>query len=520
MLAFFRPVIHPKQFQREYHQFWKNPTAVSVPWLGLLFSMLQLSAQVSSQLRSNASQPVLDMDETVANFRHCALECLTLEDYAKADIHLLQGMLTHLEAEYFQSLDPQANFYILTGTIVRVALMINLHRDPRHFSNLSPFEAETRRRLWLCIVHGDILLSFQMGLPSMIPYGQSDTGMPKNLREDDFDEDTKVLPESRPIDGTTNVAFYLAKAPVIELLGRIATHLQDVHVPKEAVHNLDAQLRTARAGVPAYYQVRPIEEALIDPAYVIMRRYAVDQICLTGFCILHRKGMVAARFDEHSIYSRKACIDAAMTMLEYQNVRHHESKPGGRLAGLRGTMLSFTKNDWLLAAMLICLDIHLSTTTATKSTNKSSDLSIWGRDRRDEMLKALETSYYIWKEYSAESAEALKASEALAAMLAKIRPESGIMTKYGGVPGSSSCANGRSESVPDSNMTSCAPLQSSTSRAGLQVPDMFAEPGNIDWDELDRYFISTGTAPATVDNTFGSAEDWLNNDLWTMSQDC
>lgn len=439
--------------------------------------MLQLTAQVSGQLPNDASNPVLDPNAMVATFRHCALQCLTLHDYAKGDIHLLQGMLTHLESEYFQSLDPQANFYILTGTIVRVALMLKLHRDPRHFSNLSPFQAELRRRLWLNIVHGDILLSFQMGLPSMIPYGQTDTTLPRNLREDDFDEDTKVLPEGRPVDNTTNVAFYLAKAPVIESFGRIASHLQDVHASPEEVQELDVRLRTARANLPAYYQIRPIEDSLIDPAFTLICRFAIDQICLTGFCILHRKGLVAARFDEKFKPSRQACIEAAMTMLEYQHLRHQESKPGGRLSGLRATMLSFTKNDWLLAAMLICLDIHLSATT---TTNVSDDVSIWGRDRREEMLKALETSYYIWREYSEESVEALKASEALAAMLAKIRPEFGISTKYG-LTRTTSSLNGQTESTPESVMACAAQNDAAKSGSGLRVPDMFSEPGDINW---------------------------------------
>ncbi|KIW20184.1 hypothetical protein PV08_00759 [Exophiala spinifera] len=515
MLAFFRPVVHPKQFQREYNKFWKDPAAVSISWLGLLFAMLQLTAQVSGQLSNDASNLVLEPDAMAATFRHCALQCLTLDDYAKGDIHLLQGMLTHLESEYFQSLDPQANFYILTGTIVRVALMLKLHRDPRHFSNLSPFQAEMRRRLWLNIVHGDILLSFQMGLPSMIPYGQADTTLPRNLREDDFDEDTKVLPDSRPFDNTTNMAFYLAKAPVIKTFGHIASHLQDVHSSPEAVQALDAQLRQARANVPAYYQMRPISDSLIDPAFTLMCRFGIDQICLTGFCILHRKGLVAARFDAEFKPSRQACVEAAMAMLEYQHVRHEESKPGGRLSGLGSTMLSFTKNDWLLAAMLICLDIHLS---ATNPTNVSDDVSIWGRDRREEMLKALERSYYIWREYSEESVEALKASEALAAMLAKIRPEFGISTRYGSTRTTTSL-NGQSDLDP----TSAAPCttQSDGGKLGpeFQVPDLFSEePGNIDWDELDRFFISTGAMSSTVYNQESQTEDWLNGDLWASGQ--
>ncbi|KAI1618511.1 fungal-specific transcription factor domain-containing protein [Exophiala viscosa] len=527
MASFFRPVVHPKQFQREYYKFWQAPYSVSKAWLGLLFAVLRLSAQTTQQLPNTASSSPLDVDETISTFRLCALRCLTLDDYARANIHLLQGLLTHLEAEYFQSLDPQANFYILTGTTVRVSLMIGLNRDAAHDSKFTTFECEMRRRLWLCIVHGDILLSFQMGLPSMIPYAQSDTTRPRNLAEDDFDEDTEELPASRPVDGTTTMGFYLAKAPVIEVFGKIAAHVQSVISSEEdSVMKLDTELRAAHDSVPAYYRVRPIEESLIDPAHIIMRRFAIDQIYLTGLCILHRKGLVVSRTDERFSSTRKSCVEAAMTLLDYQAVRNRETKTGGRLAGLGGTMLSITKNDWLLAAMLICLDLHLS---MTKPSTLSSDMAIWGRDRHEEMSRALETSYYIWKESSEESVEALKATEALAAMLARLRPDLGIMTKYGPSQSLPSSMGGLSfESGPGPSsvvLTSNTEATTSTIPNGtsegssnsatdvtLPVTQVFMDPNDINWDELDRYFISS--MPSATDVPMDLSEVWLNDNLW------
>ncbi|KAF2093894.1 hypothetical protein NA57DRAFT_68922 [Rhizodiscina lignyota] len=426
----FRPVIHPKQFQREYSRFWKSPSTVSKVWLGLLFAMIRLSAETLRNVSSNASPELLLSDETISIFRTCAVQCLALEDYTNGNIHGLQGLLTHLESEYMRSLDSQANLWILTGTTVRIALMNGLHRDPSHYANLSPFESEMRRRLW-------------MGLPAMIPTAQTDTSLPRNLREDDFDEDMGGLPPSRPIDDATTISFYLVKAPLVEVFGRVASHLQTVHMSDELMKTLDAELQAAWDGVPAYYRVRPIDESLIDPA----------QIHLTAVCILHRKGLVLARSHEQFNWSRKA------------SVRHRETQPGGRLSGLRSMMMSITKNDYLLAAMLVCLDVHL---TVAQPSSICTDLAIWGWDRTEEMLKALETSYYIWKEYSQESAEAFKASEALAAMLEKLRPEF--------VPTGTTIESGNGDNT--------------SYGADMPLSQMFVEPESIDWDELDRYFIN------------------------------
>ncbi|OQV11224.1 Fungal Zn2-Cys6 binuclear cluster domain-containing protein [Cladophialophora immunda] len=491
----------------QYFRFWKSPSTASKVWLGLLFAMIRLSAETLRQVGSNTSPDVLVPDEKISTFRNCALQCLALEDYTNGNIHGLQGLLTHLEAEYMRSLDSQANLWILAGTCVRVALMNGLHRDPSYYVALSPFESEMRRRLWLCIVHCDVLLSFQMGLPAMIPTAQTNTSLPKNLREEDFDEDATELPPSRPIDDATIISFYLVKSPLVDVFGRIASHLQTTHISDELMRTLDAELQAAWDSVPAYYRVRPMDESLIDPGYMIMRRYAVSQIHLTALCILHRKGLVLARSHNQLISSRKICIEGAMTLLGYQAIRHRETQPGGRLSGLRNMMMSITKNDYLLAAMLVCLDIHL---TSTQASSISSDFAIWGRDRTEEMLKALETSYYVWKEYSQESAEALRASEALAAMLEKLRPEFGITTKYG-ASSSSSLRQIHFQQLRDPGYasTTLEPSNGADSSDGVEtsVSQMFVEPDNIDWDELDRYFINSSP---TVNSWMNPTDYWID----------
>jgi hypothetical protein len=50
-----------------------------------------------------------------------------------------------------------------------------------------------------------------------------------------------------------------------------------------------------------------------------------------------------------------------------------------------------------------------------------SDITLWGRDRREEMLAALETSYRVWNACKDISIDAFRASEAVAVPLKKIR---------------------------------------------------------------------------------------------------
>jgi hypothetical protein len=108
-----------------------------------------------------------------------------------------------------------------------------------------------------------------------------------------------------------------------------------------------------------------------------------------------------------------------LILLSYQAISHYESGPTGRLAGHKWLATSITRHDYLLAAMLLCLDLRQGMDGATHPA--SSDITLWGRDRREEMVASLETSYHVWRASKDTSIDAFRASEAVAVMLNKIR---------------------------------------------------------------------------------------------------
>jgi hypothetical protein len=77
-----------------------------------------------------------------------------------------------------------------------------------------------------------------------------------------------------------------------------------------------------------------------------------------------------------------------------------------------------TRHDYLLAAMLLCLDLRLALSVTTHPA--SSDMTLWGRDKREEMTIALEISYHAWRDSKDTSIEAFRASEAVAVLLKKV----------------------------------------------------------------------------------------------------
>lgn len=94
--------------------------------------------------------------------------------------------------------------WVLTGTVVRIAQRLGIHRDGR--SQLSIFDAEMRRRLWWQIVFLDSGASklAGAGFPSWL--GKYDVAIPLNVSDNLLDPGMKEAPVP-PTEGVTEMLF-------------------------------------------------------------------------------------------------------------------------------------------------------------------------------------------------------------------------------------------------------------------------------------------------------------------------
>jgi hypothetical protein len=111
--------------------------------------------------------------------------------------------------------------YLLSGTMMRLALQQGYHRDPSQFPNLSVFQGEMRRRIWSAVNQHDLLFSVQIGLPKCIRYAECDTQSPRNLNEEELYEDMKELPPSRPVSEDTEISYQVVKLQIMRAYGYV-----------------------------------------------------------------------------------------------------------------------------------------------------------------------------------------------------------------------------------------------------------------------------------------------------------
>ncbi|RHZ57794.1 uncharacterized protein CDV56_105572 [Aspergillus thermomutatus] len=426
MVVLLQTDIH-SDFLSQYNKHWEDPSQTCIVWVGMLFAMMRLAMLSYNQEGDEPPEfrgKSLDMAGT---FRNLVAQCLTLADYTKPYPYLIETFIFHLHGDFRQTKEADVSVWVLVGVVARLAMRMGYHRDSKVFPNITPFQGEMRRRVWTFVRQSDLLFSFQVGLPSMIRTVDSDTELPRNLYDDDFDENCKELPLSRPANEPTPISYLIAKARLAYVFGRVSELASSVQSESyDKVMELDAELRRARDLIPEHLVIRPIEECQLDPSNLIMSRFGIMSVYHKAQCVLHRPYIVLARGNPRFTYSRKTCIDSALELLRFQSMLHAETRPTGRLRTRQNRVNSLSSNDFLLAATIVCFDLYHGLKLQAGGRD-SGDTFAWGRERRQEMIMALQRSLEIWDELRDESLEAWKAAGILEVMLGKLNlgfPES------------------------------------------------------------------------------------------------
>jgi hypothetical protein len=156
-------------------------------------------------------------------------------------------------------------------------MRMGYHRDPSHYPKISVFHAEMRRRIWSTIVVGDILAVAQVCLPKLINESQVDTKPPRNLLDEDCDEQTAELPSSRPDTESTLMSYAIMKYRLTVVSGMIAEQATSIQVVSYTndVMRLDKILHEVHDSMPLGLRMRPIVSSVIDSSALIVRRFTL-----------------------------------------------------------------------------------------------------------------------------------------------------------------------------------------------------------------------------------------------------
>ncbi|KAF5023476.1 hypothetical protein F66182_4476 [Fusarium sp. NRRL 66182] len=398
------------KFENEYKRFWDDPQSVSTQWISLFFGVMATGTfwylRSGDALPEELGAPM----EVMETFQRRCTDCLILSRYSTAPgKYTLQALLFNIHGEFARRRDAHLGVWILTGILVRLAMRMGYHRDPDKYPRISPFEGEMRRRIWVVVEQLDTLTSCQLGLPSLIQESQCDTRVPRNILDEDFGPESTQLPPPRPETQATHVLYAIVKAKLMTVfrtifnqvsLGKIETY--------EEIMALDQHLHQAQQSMPSCFRVAKLESCITVPPHLLIRRYLLELLFQKARCTLHRHHMTKAYQDAQYHYSRKSCVDAAMTVLGHQASILKEVQVGGILYKDRWFLTSLERHDFSLASMVVCLELSkISDHQAISGSGFS----------RQAMIEALQTSHAFWGSIKGVSAEAKQAYDMLSVML-------------------------------------------------------------------------------------------------------
>lgn len=317
--------------------------------------------------------------------------------------------------KYAKQEGPDSDVWLLMGTTARLAMKMGYHRDPRHFPKLSAFEGEMRRRVFFYVNSFDLLLSFNVGLPAIIRAEECDTESPSNLQDVDFDEDTLKLPPPRPTTDPTQMAYFCTKARLMRVVSEVFRLVISFEPHTyEDIMRLDKSIKEAYDSIPDALKHRSLSSSIIDSPEVIMWRQVLESLHLKVICILHREYLTHDRLNPVYEYSRKTCTETALKLAEIQVELQVACQPGGRFYEHRWMLSSIAQQDFLLAAMIICLDLHEWAKTSKTATPEDRRAQV---DKYDMLTRA----HAVWMSREELSRDARRALRVIVALLSRIQ---------------------------------------------------------------------------------------------------
>lgn len=551
-------ILHGPSFQRQYQAYWENPDNTSIVWIGMLFAIMRLA--MFSYVREGDEPPEFrgKCQDMASTFRTQMANCLITADYTKPHAFIIETLVFHLHAEYSTNRDMEASVWVLMGVIVRLAMRMGYHRDSKFFPDVTPFQGEMRRRVWSFVRTGDLLFSFQIALPPMVRLGDSDTDLPRNIYDDEFDENSPTLPPPRPQSEATPISYMIAKSKLSFGFGRVLEETHGINRKGyDEILKIDKAMKDMYDTVPTHLKIAPTSEQNLAPLAVIQARYGLATIYHKVLCVLHRRYVRLAKPGNRYMYSRRVCLESALKLLEFQAAMQKLDNDRNRMDGrrnFRSYASSLVAHDYLLAGTLICMDLYSTREkeksqqenggdASTPSTNTSAatpaSSSAGSRGSissppdsnnvyvpglpytRDDVIAAVEQSRDIWLTQRDYSMEAYKASELMSVLLPQVKSP-----VNGGANGSNAAGNGNNNDEQTAAMTlgmlqsgglsstQAAHAAQMAQQAQMQMPGSGGTPMAYDRDTMDA-FLASAQMPINGGGAFGGgnfqdASDWSN----------
>ncbi|KAK9415163.1 hypothetical protein SUNI508_02011 [Seiridium unicorne] len=294
-------ILHVPTFRRNYSAFWEDPAEAHIDFLIQVQLCLVLGASLFDEVFSFRLQTVQWIREATA--------WLELEEKQRLSISRIQNMcLLSLARKCTQETHGHPT-WIRSGSLLRSAMSIALHRDPTKLPGISPAQVEIRRRLWATVLELSLDSSLDAGCPPLISLDDFDCTLPMNLDDEqlDFHANAEFTPHG--LNRRTDSSLQIALASTFPVRLAIANFANGIR--SEASYHEVLKLSTDHKDACSSLNTSLRQ---IQPEVTKFQRYYCEMIVCRNIFTLHIPYFAVASKNTAYHYSRNACVDAALKL--------------------------------------------------------------------------------------------------------------------------------------------------------------------------------------------------------------
>ncbi|KAL4983795.1 hypothetical protein BDW68DRAFT_194107 [Aspergillus falconensis] len=359
-------VVHVPSFQQEWTNFWDATSRHSdKSWATeiLLVKALTMMACASCLADGKSLEAVGSDRASLSHLCHDWVHAVAawlgpIPDHARLNLDVTQVKCLLLMARQAIACDGDL-VGATAGLLVREAMMMGLHRDPAHFPSMTPFWAETRKRLWWTVLELELQTSLHLGVPLTLSWEDFDCPRPLNVEDEDFAYDSTSTPVERDLTTPTKTAFQILLAKSLPVRMKIARLVNRVRftVDADEIKELSDSLATSLAEIPPQLgeDSAPGDMSNDTSSCATFRRSFYLFLMWRSMLALHRPVLVSLADAQNEMFfiSRRYCVQASVALLEqlqYLPDLYLNMSPG------QGGLF---QDDIFHAAVTVCFELRL-----------------------------------------------------------------------------------------------------------------------------------------------------------------
>ncbi|GIJ90826.1 hypothetical protein Asppvi_009789 [Aspergillus pseudoviridinutans] len=357
-------ILHIPTFLKQYEDYWtapQNPDMVFLAKLLLLMAASSCFYSPTTKLngKDSLASTAIHWIETVQTW--------SATSSRNTNFDMLQVHCLSLIARQANACDGDT-IWISSGSLIRSAMTMGLHRNPLRFQKLSRFWAEMRRRLWATILELDLQSSMDGGMPPTIDLEEYDCDPPSNYDDADLIENMTEDPPPKDPGIFTRSSFQVllsrtlaVRVHIVKLVNRLRftiSYDEALSLSEELMQSLNDALDLFPSD-RCLSHIPGVENPAFTKSYFIfiIRRHLLA---------LHRPFCLSIMRTPKFSYSRKICLDSALDMLSLLDppLDVAEARPHPHLGHLTGGMF---REELFQAATMVCVELVLQADECLRS---------------------------------------------------------------------------------------------------------------------------------------------------------